>query len=97
MYDKVRLLEYLNEKCPYGGCKWNDGYGVCLNEDEDFLTNIKYLTSIDKANTNIEINCIPKIQCGYCPYCGSKLERHIERYPYGDTTVPYTYYECPDC
>lgn len=100
---KVKLQDWLSGCCPYKGCTNNDGFGICTYEDEDFvddlLSKIKSTyKSHREVNADAEFECKNiEVEYGCCEYCGSKLKHYKDMLPFGDTYIPYEYFECSEC
>lgn len=98
----IRLKDWLSGDCPYSGCTHNDN-GICTYDDEDFMDDL--LNKIQELyKTKREVNDLARFECKnievedrYCKWCGNKLKKYRDMLPYGDTHVPYIYYECKHC
>lgn len=99
----IKLYDYICGNCPFGGCKYNNGEGLCLSNDEEYLNYISKIVNraLNKdtgriENQNIICNQL-EVEDKKCLYCGSNLIEIHERHPYGDTYATEILYECPNC
>ena len=94
--ERIEIKNWLSGNCPYKGCTYNTD-GSCTYDDGEFIDDI--LDIVDKnvidKDSNIYFDCnVIKVPYGICEWCNESMQAFKELYPYGDTTVPYTFYEC---
>lgn len=89
MNRKIPLEDVFECLCEYDECSYNYkgecDYGDCVTE---YMT---YSMGDDFATCNVF-----KVKEGFCE-CGCVLTKYVDMLPYGDTYVPYEYYECDNC
>lgn len=90
MSKKILLEDVFNGYCEHIQCEYNYkescDYGSCINEYMEY-----------KKGNDFAICNGFKVKNGYCEDCGSELTKFTDMLPYGDTHVPYVYYECNNC
>lgn len=101
--EKVRLIDFLNNSCPYKGCYYNDGYGICDCSDEGFQQYIQGIREYEhkrhnKIRNTIYFTCNKiDVDEGFCEYCGHKLIESHTRVPYGEGHTYKKDVFCPHC
>jgi hypothetical protein len=94
----VKLLDYFEDSCPYGFCKFNQ-YGTCLVDNDDFLANRadEIIENKDNLeNTYFDCNYF-SVEDGYCEECGRELKKVVNTYEAWGRPVQEERWECPYC
>ena len=94
--ERIKLKDWLSGNCPYKGCIYNTD-GSCTYDDGEFIEDI--LDIVDKnvidKDSNVYFECSAiEVPDDVCEFCNHELSKTTEQFPYGDTNVPYTFYEC---
>lgn len=94
----VKLLDYFNGECDNLLCKYNH-YGVCLNDDENFLADRLDEAVDNKDNIeSIYFDCnYFSVEDGYCEECGRELKKVVNTYEAWGRLVQEERWECPYC
>lgn len=93
--ERIKLKDWLSGNCQFKGCEHNADEGTCTYDDGEFIEDILELVDKNGVDGDVHFECVAiEIPNGVCEWCGSFLKRFVEYYPYGDTTVPFEYYEC---
>lgn len=92
--EKVEIKDWVNGNCKFQGCRHNED-GACTHDDEDFIDAMFELVDKNGIHNDIFFQCTAiEVLNGVCEWCNQDMQPTTEKLPYGDTTVPYTLYEC---
>lgn len=89
MSKKILLEDVFNGYCEHNQCIHN--YADTCEYGDYISEYMMYNKGDDFATCNGFA-----VKEGFCE-CGNILTKHVDMLPYGDTYVPYEYYECDRC